>query len=76
MRPDQWLVSGTAACLASLAFAAVFGLWNAPYRLRSVSAVKQKWGKNSARLFLLGLGILLLFLTVIVAVDWRPSFAR
>ncbi|QEG40220.1 hypothetical protein [Roseimaritima ulvae] len=74
MRADQILVAAVATSLGTLSLVAAATGWALPYRLRSLAAVQRKWGQPAARGVLLLVGLLLLALAAVIALDLRPAY--
>lgn len=72
---DDLLVVTVSAVLAAAAWVAAWGRWQAPYHLRSVAAIEQRYGRDTARGFLFLVGVALAALAVVIALDWRPIYA-
>ncbi|WP_153555241.1 hypothetical protein [Roseimaritima sediminicola] len=74
MRADQILVATVSAGLGVLACLAATQRWQGPYRLRSIAAVQRRYGLPAARVLLLAIGLILLVLAFVIALDLRPAY--
>lgn len=72
---DDLLVAAISVVLAVAAWVAAWGRWQAPFHLRSVSAIDQRYGRGAARTFLFLIGLALMILAITIAFDWRPIYA-
>lgn len=75
MNLDQIFVGSLAVTLALVAGAAAAGPWQKPYQLRSVRAVRRRWGKSAARALLLLVAAVLLAAGTGILLGVRPSYA-
>lgn len=75
MRYDEPLVGSLAIILAITAAAIAVGPWTEPYRLRSISAVNQRFGKPAARGVWIAISIAALTAGFAILSGVRPSYA-
>lgn len=75
MRYDEPLVGSIAIIIAVLALAAAVGPWSQPYRLRTFSAITQRFGKPVARGVWVAIAIASLTAGFAILAGVRPSYA-
>lgn len=75
MQADQAIVGTVAIGMGSLALSAVAGVWDEPFRLRTILAIEDRWGKGAARLTLGIIAAGLLAAGAAILLDARPSYA-
>ena len=67
----------TVAMIASLSALAVsIGPWHAPYRLRSMAVIVERYGMTAARWVWVAVAVISLVAGVAIASGIRPSYAR
>ncbi len=72
---SEWFVGGLAILMASLVGWNAIAFSPALYDLRTVSAVKTRYGRKAACGLLLGISAILLAAGVMILSDARPSYA-
>ena len=73
---NDLLVSAVALIGAVAAFAVGVGRWEQPYRLRTISAVVDRFGVTAARLVWIALAIISFVAGLAIAGGVRPSYAK
>ena len=74
MSHDEILVGTLAILIAIAADAVAVGPWNEPYRLRSFSAITDRFGKPVARGVWVAIAVALLTAGVAILSGLRPSY--
>lgn len=69
------LVGCIAIALAATATAVSLGPWDRPYELRTVAAVRRRFGKAAARFLWLAVAATALVSGLAILTDARPSYA-
>lgn len=75
MSYDEPLVGAVAIVLAVIAAAIAVGPWSQPYRLRSFSAITQRFGKPVARGIWVAIAVASLTAGLAILTGIRPSYA-
>lgn len=75
MQADQAIVGTVAIGIGSMALSAVLGVWSEPFRLRTILAIEERWGKLAARVTLGIVAAGMLATGAAILLDARPSFA-
>ena len=75
MSYDEPLVGALALVFAVVAAAISVGPWTAPYQLRSVSALQDRFGKPAARGLWVAVALASLAAGLAILSDLRPSYA-
>jgi hypothetical protein len=73
---NDWLVAGIAFTGSLMALAVSIGPWSSPYRLRTIAAVVDRYGKSAARVFWLVIAIVSMLAGIAIVTGIRPSYAR
>ncbi len=76
MRADQILVSAIATIVGLGVLLGACQIWSLPYRWKFIQNVDRRWGRTAATVTLWILACLLLGLAAMIALDYRPSYAR
>ncbi|TWU40829.1 hypothetical protein [Novipirellula artificiosorum] len=76
MRYDDTLVGAVAVVFAVLSFTIAIGPWSSPYRLRTILAVSDRFGKPAARGVWLAVAIASLMAGIAILSGVRPSYAE
>lgn len=76
MQADQAIVGTVAIGIGSMALSAVLGVWSEPFRLRTILAIEDRWGKVAARATLGVVAAGMLATGSAILLDARPSFAK
>ena len=71
LEPQDVFVGLVSAVLGLLALVAAMFRWQAPYQLRLVKQVEQRWGRAAAQLMLATVGIVLIGLGIAIALGFR-----
>lgn len=72
---SDWLVSGIAIIAGLIALLAATTAWQAPYRLRSIDRIKQRYGMTAARTTWLLIGVISITAATCILMGVRPSYA-
>lgn len=75
VRYDEPLVAGIAFLLSVISALIAVGPWPQPYRLRSIDAIRQRFGMVAARLTWLVLAIALMVAGLAILTGVRPAYA-
>ena len=75
MTYDEPLVGSLAIVLGVVSIAIAAGPWEAPYRLRTLSAVSENYGKVAARLVWLVIAMATLMAGIAILSGTRPPYA-
>lgn len=75
MRYDEPLVGSLAIIMAVVAAAIAVGPWSQPYRLRTFSAISERYGKPVARGVWIAIAVASLTAGFAILTGVRPSYA-
>ena len=75
MSYDEGLVGSLAIIIAIVAAAIAVGPWTQPYRLRTFSAISERFGKPVARGVWVAIAVALLTSGLAILTGLRPSYA-
>lgn len=75
MSTDEFLVGYSALALSAIATAIAIGPWAAPYKIRSVNYVRERFGKLAARSLWLAVAIITGGSGVAILNGVRPDYA-
>lgn len=75
MRYDEPLVAALAIGMALIAAAIAVGPWNGPYRLRSIDAVSNRFGKPAARAVWIAVAVTMFTTGLAIIKGVRPTYA-
>lgn len=75
MSYDEPLVGSLAVLFAIVSAAVALGPWHGPYQLKSIAAVKQRFGKVAARGVWVAISLALLTAGLAILSGVRPSYA-
>lgn len=75
MQADQAIVGTVAIGLGSMALSGVLGVWSEPFRLRTILAIEDRWGKGVARATLGIIAAGMLTTGAAILLDARPGYA-
>lgn len=75
MSYDEPLVGSLAIILSVLAALIAAGYWEAPYQLRTISAVSRRFGKSAARCVWIAIAIASFSAGIAIIKGVRPSYA-
>ena len=75
MRYDQAFVGSLAILIAVAALAIALGPWTEPYRLRSIAAIRRRYGKPVARGVWVAVSIALFTTGFAILSGMRPTYA-
>ena len=73
---SDWIVSGIAIIAGLIALLSAASTWQAPYRLRSIDRIKQRYGMATARALWLLIGVISLTAATCILMGVRPGYAR
>jgi hypothetical protein len=76
MSYDETFVGSLAIIMAIVAAAIAVGPWNRPYRLRSFSAISQRFGKSVARGVWVAIAVAALTAGLAILTGLRPSYTH
>ncbi|MEM9587595.1 MAG: hypothetical protein AAGA03_09965 [Planctomycetota bacterium] len=75
MRYDDALVGSLAIGLALVSIAVCLGPWTGPYQLRSIAAVKRRFGMSAARSIWFLIAVAAMMAGVSILTGIRPTYA-
>ena len=76
MNYDEPFVAAVAIIIAIVAAAIAVGPWNQPYRLRTFSAIRQRFGKSVARGAWIAIAVAALTAGLTILTGLRPSYTH
>ena len=76
MSYDEPLVGSLSVFLGITAAAIAIGPWSMPYELKSISAIRHRYGKLAARGAWIALAVAFLSMGIAVLAGIRPSYAE
>ncbi len=75
MQYDEPLVAAVAIMLATIAVAIAFGPWDGPYQLRTIDAVKHRFGMSVARAVWVAVALTMFATGLAIVSGVRPTYA-
>lgn len=75
MRYDEPLVAAVAIMLATIAVAIAIGPWNGPYQLRTIDAIKHRFGMSAARAVWVAVALTMFATGLAIISGVRPTYA-
>ncbi|TWT83327.1 hypothetical protein CA13_47920 [Planctomycetes bacterium CA13] len=76
MRYDDTLVGSLAILFSIVATAIAIGPWSTPYQLRTIGAIKDRFGKSAARGVWFAVALAAFAAGITILSGARPSYAR